>query len=182
MTGMDEGHREGQRTRRIVVGVSGSLGSLAALNHAVEEARRTDAEVLAVLAWLPHGGAHGYRRAPCPPLLAAWREAATSRLREALGDAFDGAPSGVRFSSRTVRAETGHALVRTADRSDDLLVVGAGSGSRLRRGLRPAVAAYCVRHAACPVLAVPKPTLQREPETFRRRNVRHLPAAPAQGH
>jgi tRNA(Ile)-lysidine synthase TilS/MesJ len=46
-------------TRRIVVGVSGSLGSLAALHRAVDQARRTGAEVLAVLAW-----DHGLRHAP----------------------------------------------------------------------------------------------------------------------
>jgi len=182
MTGMDEDCRDEQRARRIVVGVSGSLGSLAALHRAVDEARRTEAEVLAVLAWLPQGGEHGYRLAPCPPLLAAWEDAAVARLGEALDEAFGCVPAGVRLSAQVVRGDTGPALVHTADRPDDLLVVGAGSGSLLRRGLRPSVTAYCVKRAACPVLAVPKPTLQRELEAFHRRNVWHLPTALAPGH
>ena len=45
----DTGADTGTDAGRIVVGVSGSLGSLAALHHTVAEARRTDAEVLVVL-------------------------------------------------------------------------------------------------------------------------------------
>ncbi|MER5639103.1 universal stress protein [Kitasatospora sp. NPDC002227] len=179
MTGMSEGYGGERRTGRIVVGVSGSLGSLAALHRAVDEARRTDAEVLAVLAWAPQGGEHAYRLAPCPPLLAAWRQGAVERLRDALAEAFGGAPDGVRLSAQVVRGDAAPALVRAADRPDDVLVVGAGSGSRLRRGLRPSVTAYCVKHASCPVLAVPRPGLQRELEALHRRNAWHLPTAPA---
>ncbi|GAA4991114.1 universal stress protein [Kitasatospora paranensis] len=182
MTGIDEGHHDGRRTRRIVVGVSGSLGSLAALHRAVDEARRTDAEVLAVLAWLPQGGEHLYRRAPCPPLLTAWQESAAARLGQALQEAFGGAPAGVPLRARVVRGDAGLVLVRAADRSDDLLAVGAGSGGLLRRGLRPSVTTHCVKHAACPVLAVPKPALQKELEAFHRRNVWHLPGTPAAIH
>ncbi|MFF2351458.1 universal stress protein [Kitasatospora sp. NPDC058115] len=153
---------------RVVVGVSGSLGSLAALHRAVAEARRLDAEVLAVHCWTPAGGEFGYRRAPCPPLLSACRDAAAARLRDALDRAFGGAWAGVRLRSIAVRGETGQALVRCADRPDDLLVLGAGSRGALARALRPSVTAYCTRHAGCPVLAVPKPPLQRELEALRR--------------
>ncbi len=58
------------------------------------------------------------------------------------------------------------------------LVVGAGSGGRLRRGLRRSVTAYCVKHAGCPVLAVPRPVLQRELGALHRRNAWHLPGRP----
>ncbi|MDH6137580.1 nucleotide-binding universal stress UspA family protein [Kitasatospora sp. MAA4] len=167
-----------ERQQRVVVGVSGSLGSLAALHRAVVEARRADAEVLAVLAWLPVGGEYGYRRSPCPPLLAVWRQAAEGRLAEALDEAFGGAPTGVRLSTVVIRGESGPALVQTADREDDLLVVGAGSGSRLARGLRRSVPAYCVKHADCPVLAVPRPALQRDLKALRRRSVRQLLTEP----
>ncbi|MFE2724786.1 universal stress protein [Kitasatospora sp. NPDC059327] len=153
---------------RVVVGVSGSLGSLAALHRAVAEARRTDAEVLAVLCWTPAGGEFGYRRSPCPPLLTACRDAAAARLRQALDEAFGGGRAGVRLRCQAVRGETGQALVRSADRVDDLLVLGAGSRGALARALRPSVTSYCVRHAGCPVLAVPKPPLQRELEALER--------------
>ncbi|MFI9331776.1 universal stress protein [Kitasatospora sp. NPDC052868] len=160
---------------RIVVGVSGSLGSLAALHHAVAEARRTDAEVLAVHCWTPVGGEFGYRRSPCPPLLGACREAAAARLRQALDEAFGGAHAGVRLRSQAVRGETGQALVRVADQPGDVLVLGAGRRGALARVLRPSVTAYCVRHADCPVLAVPKPPLQRELEALERHHLRLLP-------
>ncbi|MDH6109352.1 nucleotide-binding universal stress UspA family protein [Kitasatospora sp. MAP12-15] len=175
---MEQGSRHASQRRRIVVGVSGSLGSIAALHHAVAEARRTDGEVLAVLAWEPVGGEYGYRRAPCPPLLAAWRDAAVARLREALEGVVGVGCADVPLHAEAVRGEAGEALVRTADRSDDLLVVGAAGTGRLRRLLRPSVTAHCVKRAECPVLVVPKPALQRELETLQRRNSRHLPMVP----
>lgn len=63
----DAGHH------RVVVGLSGSLGSLTALHRAAAEARRTGAVLVAVLAWEPPGGEFAYRRSPCPPLLDAGR-------------------------------------------------------------------------------------------------------------
>ncbi|GHE25102.1 hypothetical protein GCM10018781_76070 [Kitasatospora indigofera] len=182
MTDLYGAGRDERRPGRIVVGVSGSLGSLAALHRAVAEGRRTGAEVLALLAWIPPGGEHGYRLAPCPPLLATWQDDASARLREALDEAFGGAPAGVRLSAQVIRGDSGPALVHTADRAADLLVVGAGGGSLLRRGLRPSVTAHCVRYASCPVLAVPRPTLHRELEAIHRRNLWHLPTTPAPSH
>ncbi|MEV7188451.1 universal stress protein [Kitasatospora sp. NPDC093102] len=161
----DSGAGEG----RIVVGVSGSLGSLAALHHAVAEARRTDAEVLAVLCWTPPGDVFGYRRTPCPPVIDAGRDAAVARLRQALDEAFAGRHAGVRLRCQAVRGDTGHTLVRCADRPGDLLVLGAGrERGRLARLVHPSTTAYCVRHATCPVLAVPRPPLQRELEALER--------------
>ncbi|MFI6157118.1 universal stress protein [Kitasatospora sp. NPDC051170] len=154
---------------RIVVGVSGSLGSLAALHRAVAEARRTDAEVLAVLCWTPPGEEFGYRRTPCPLVSTAGRDAAVARLRQALDDAFAGRYAGARLRCQAVRGEAGHALIRCADRPGDLLVLGAGRDrGRLSRLLRPSVTAYCVRRATCPVLTVPRPALQRDLEALER--------------
>ncbi|MFF7634002.1 universal stress protein [Kitasatospora sp. NPDC008050] len=160
--------------RRVVVGVSGSLGSLAALHRAAEEARRTGAELLTVLAWMPPGGEHSVRRAPCPPLVSACREAAVERLGTALGEAFPGGLAGVPLQCVAVRGEAGPALVAAADGPDDVLIVGTGGG-RWRRWLRPSVTNYCVRHAGCPVLTVPRPQLLRELASFERRNTYHLP-------
>ncbi|MDH6137471.1 nucleotide-binding universal stress UspA family protein [Kitasatospora sp. MAA4] len=170
-----------RQQRRIVVGVSGSLGSLAALHQAVDEARRAGGEVLAVLAWTPPGGEYGFRRSPCPPLLAACRAAAVQRIRDAVGEAFPDGVVGVPFSCQVVRDDAGAALVGSADRADDLLVVGAGGGGLLRRALRPSVTAYCVQHAGCPVLSVPRPALQRELAAIERRAAWHLPFEPVPG-
>ncbi|MEU6236762.1 universal stress protein [Kitasatospora sp. NPDC047058] len=176
---MNGSHRDDERPLgRVVVGVSGSLGSLAALHRAVAEARRTGAEFVPVLAWEPPGGEIGYRRSPCPPLLAAVRAAAEHRLTAALETAFAGGDPGVALNPVVVRGETGPALVAVADRADDLLVVGQ-SGGLLRRRLRRSVTAYCVREAGCSVLTVSKPELQHELEVLHRRNRWHLPVGPA---
>ncbi|MEU9045431.1 MULTISPECIES: universal stress protein [unclassified Kitasatospora] len=173
-SGMDTGVDEG----RIVVGVSGSLGSLAALHHAVAEARRTDVDVLAVLCWTPPGDELGYRRSPCPPVITAGRDDAVARLRQALDEAFAGRFVGVRLQCQTVRGDTGHTLVRCADRPGDLLVLGAGrERGRLARLVHPSVTAYCVRHATCPVLTVPRPPLQRDLEALERGHGLRAPLA-----
>ncbi len=167
-----------EQPRRIIVGVNGSLGSLAALHEAVAEARRTGAELLAVLAWTPPGGEFSFRRSPCPPLIAASRDAAVERARAALDEAFPGGVPGVSLHCQVVRGEAGVALVGAADRAGDLLVVGAGGRGALGRLLRPSVTAYCVKRAGCPVLTVPRPALQRELAQFERRTAWHLPTEP----
>ncbi|MFF2079402.1 universal stress protein [Kitasatospora sp. NPDC058162] len=160
---------DGADDGRIVVGVSGSLGSLAALHRAVAEARRTDVEVLAVLCWTPPGEELGYRRSVCPPVVGAGRDAAVARLRQALDEAFAGRHTGARLRCQAVRGETANTLVRCADRPGDVLVLGAGrERGHLSRLIRPSVTAYCVRHATCPVLTVPRPALQRDLEALER--------------
>lgn len=174
-----ERHEDGG-TPRVVVGVSGSLGSLAALHRAVTEARERGAELLPVLAWEPPGGEHGYRRSPCPPLLAAVRDAAEQRLHRALDEAFGGNAPRVPLRPVVIRGETGPALVDVADRPGDLLVLGQ-SGGLLRRRLRRSVSAYCARRAGCPVLTVPVPALLHdlhELEARERRARWHLPVGP----
>ncbi|MFE4358700.1 universal stress protein [Kitasatospora sp. NPDC056800] len=172
------GRHEDGAAPRVVVGVSGSLGSLAALHRGAAEARDRGAVLVPVLAWEPPGGEHGYRRSPCPPLLAAVREAADQRLRGALDAAFGGADPGVPMRPVLVRGDTGPALLHIADRPDDLLVLGH-SGGPLRRRLRRAVPAYCARRAGCPVLTVPAPELLHDLEALHRRTRWHLPVGPA---
>ncbi|MFF7209256.1 universal stress protein [Streptomyces sp. NPDC008238] len=143
--------------RRVVVGLSGSPGSLAALHRAVAEARSRSAGLLAVLAWEPPPEEFGYRRVPLPPRPFDWEQEARQRLRAALEEAFGAgaAPGLPDFRAGTGRGPAGHVLVEAAARGDDLLVVGTGSRGLLPRALRTSVARYCVAHAACPVLAVP---------------------------
>ncbi|MFJ9608025.1 universal stress protein [Kitasatospora sp. NPDC101176] len=175
----DGRHQDGG-TGRVVVGVSGSPGSLAALHLGVAEARRRGAVLVPVLAWEPPGGEYGYRRSPCPPLLSAAREAAGQRLRDALDGAFGGADPGVPLHPTVFRGEPGPALVATADRPADLLVLGR-SGGLLRRGFRRPVAAYCAGRAGCPVLAAPVPGLLHDLEALHRRTRWHLPVGPVPG-
>lgn len=162
-------------TRRVVVGVSGSLGSLAALHRAAAEARRADAELCAVLAWTPPGGELGQRRTPCPEIAAECRRVAGERLAQALDAAFGSGLCGPRPGGLVVRGTAGAALVELACHPEDLLVIGTGSRGLLRRTLRPSVARYCLTHAACPVLAVPPSPLQDELDAVQRRIAWRMP-------
>ncbi|MEU5210071.1 universal stress protein [Streptomyces sp. NPDC020742] len=162
--------------RRVVAGVSGSLGSLTALHRAAAEARRTGAVLCAVLAWEPPGGDVPHRGGACPPpLLATWQGLAAERLREALDTAFGSAGPGVALRPLVLRGSPGKVLLRTADHADDLLVIGAGARGRLLRAVWPSVSRYCVARARCPVLSVPPSPLHAALDAVHRRNSWHLP-------
>lgn len=149
--------------RRVVVGVSGSLGSLAALHRAVAEVRRSGGRLWAVLAWEPPLAELGPRGSvPSAALSDQCRRAAAHELTMAMDAAFGGAEPAVPTECFVARGTPGHALVDIADGEDDLLVVGAGHRGLLRRALFPSVSRFCVAHAACPVLTVPPSPLQHE--------------------
>ncbi|MEJ8646137.1 universal stress protein [Streptomyces sp. MS1.HAVA.3] len=164
--------------RRVVVGVTGSPGSLTALHRAAAEARVRDAELRVVLAWQSPGGELGSRNGLVPAAPEQCRAAAVERLREVLDTAFGAAKAGVTLAGFTVRGTPGAALVDTACDPEDLLVVGTGSRAPLRRLVRPSVARYCLAHAACPVLVVPPSPLQAELQSVHRRNVWRIPLDP----
>ena len=50
------------RVDRVIVGVSGSLGNLAAVRTAIDEARLHNAPLLAIRTWPPASGELAYRR------------------------------------------------------------------------------------------------------------------------
>ncbi|MGW3244829.1 universal stress protein [Streptomyces sp. NPDC001070] len=168
------GRMDDAGNHRVVVGVSGSLGSLTALHRAAAEARRTGAVLVAVLAWEPPGGEFAYRRSPCPPLLSEWQDRARRQLVGALESAFGGIPADLTMRALVVRGPAGWALTHVADRPDDLLVLGAGRRGLLRRLLSRSVARRCLVHAVCPVLAVPRSPLHEVFEDVRRRNAWRL--------
>jgi nucleotide-binding universal stress UspA family protein len=145
--------------QRIVVGVHGSLTSLAALRTAVSHARERAAVLVPVLAWSPVGGELAYRRAPCPELLELWRRDAQGRLTSAFDEALGGCPRDIEVRAHVMRGAPGGTLVEIASTDRDLLVLGRGR-RRLagRRGSGP-TARYCLTHAHCPVLLVPPPEL-----------------------
>ena len=143
------------QVRRVVVGVSGSAGSLQALRYATELARSHNAVLTPVLAWAPPGGDLADRRSPCPPLRTIWKQAAWDRLWKAIDLAIGGPPADLSFSPAVVRDDAGQVLTDTATRSGDILVIGAGRHGALRRLLACKVSRYCLAHASCPVIAVP---------------------------
>ncbi|MFF7635110.1 universal stress protein [Kitasatospora sp. NPDC008050] len=149
---------------RVIVGVSGSRRDAAVLQRAAAEAARRGAELVPVIAWTPVGGEPAYRAHPCPPLAAAWQQAARTRLDKAFGEAFGGYPAGLPISPMVIRGAAGPALLETADRPDDLLVVGAGRRGPLQRLFFARVTRYCLSRARCTVLTVPadaRPTTHR---------------------
>lgn len=93
--------------RRVVVGVSGSLGSLTALHRATAEAQERNAELYAVLAWQLPGGGLGSRATYGTALLGECRAAARDDLCTALDTAFAAGRPGVTLVGCTVRATRG---------------------------------------------------------------------------
>jgi nucleotide-binding universal stress UspA family protein len=143
------------QVNRVVVGVSGSAGSLAALRYAADFAWGQQVTLMPVLAWTPPGGDLADRRFPCAELRASWVRDAKERLEKAIGLAIGGPPDGIGFEPRTVRGEAGQVLAAITAEPGDVLVIGAGRPGRLRRLVAGHVARYCVGHSTCPVLAVP---------------------------
>jgi nucleotide-binding universal stress UspA family protein len=146
---------------RIIVGVSGSLSSLAALRLAVGHARRTTGAMDAVLAWAPPGGETGPKVATPKVLVDLWTEMAAQRLRQAFDEALGGIPTDIDVRLHVVRGDPGKVLTCLAHRPDDLLVIGAGSAGAIRRRLHRTVGGYCTAHAGCPVILAPPPALAR---------------------
>lgn len=151
--GYDE---ETSGNRRIVVGVDGSVASLAALRWALDEAHATAARVEALLVFAPDpylnfafGDYPAVRESPHDQI----RRKALEQLRHA-------AAAVVRAEDR-VQVEfalasdpaPAKALTRHAQ-SADLLVVGASRHHGLGV-LLGSTASSCVRHATCPVVVVP---------------------------
>ncbi|MET7287197.1 universal stress protein [Streptomyces sp. NPDC005573] len=165
---------EASSTVRVLVGVSGSLGSVTALRRAAALARSLRAELWAVLAWEPPGGDPAGRRSTASGAMAEeWQRLAGQRLTAVLDEIFGEEGPGVPLHGLVVRGAPGRALVAVADRESDLLVVGAG-----RRGLHRAfsgrVCRHCLAHAGCPVLAVPPSPLESDLVAVHRRNAWHL--------
>jgi nucleotide-binding universal stress UspA family protein len=144
---------------RVVVGVHGSVTSLAALRVALGQAIDRNAVLVPVLAWAPVGGELAYRGAPCPELLKVWRQEATARLSAAFDQAFGGYPCAVDVQAQVVRGAAGTVLVQTASSDGDLLVVGSGHRRLWRRRVSGPTTRYCLTHATYPVLLVPPPEL-----------------------
>jgi nucleotide-binding universal stress UspA family protein len=147
--------------RRVIVGASGSPGSLRALRYAEDLARHSDATLTPVMAWVPPGGEAAARQ-PCPPLIRIWQDAAWQRLWAALEGAWGKLPEDVPVEPAVQRGQPGPVLVAIACRPDDLLIVGAGRRGGLARVWRGRVGRYCMAHAQCPVLAVPPAVLAQQ--------------------
>lgn len=135
-----------QRKGLIVVGVDGSDESEAALEWAVEDARRRNARLRVVTGFdfpwtflvVPAKDELDYERDA-----QAMLDRTLEKYRETHPD--------VEFETYLVPRKPALALVEAA-RDADLLVVGGHGHGRLQGMHLGSVATYCVHHAPCPVL------------------------------
>ncbi|MFI8828661.1 universal stress protein [Streptomyces sp. NPDC053431] len=156
---------------RIVVGVSGSLASLAALRQAAALARREGAGLLAVLAWEPPEGEALYARMPDRAWARMWADDARSRLARAFEDGLGGVPEAMAVERRIVRDAPAAALVAAADEPGDVLVIGcARAHGRFGRPRRRPVLRAVMARAEGPVVVVPGPVLRRGEARLLRRH------------
>ncbi|WP_234543474.1 universal stress protein [Streptomyces shenzhenensis] len=117
---------------RVVVGVSGSLASLAALRRGVLEARRDGRTLVAVAAWEPPEGETLYAKWPDRAWVRMWEDEARLRLNRAFDEAIGGLPADLHVTCLVIRNAPGSALCAVARRHDDLLIVGAARPNGLR--------------------------------------------------
>jgi nucleotide-binding universal stress UspA family protein len=148
--------------RRVIVGASGSPGSLQVLRYAQHLTRDYDATLVPVLAWLPPCGDLADRRTPNEELRRLWAQDAHQRLQDALTLAWGTPPTDLPVQPLVRRGQPGPVLADAACRPGDLLVVGAGRRGVLARITGGRVSRYCLAHAQCPVLTVPPPPLARD--------------------
>lgn len=139
---------------RVVVGVTGSAGSAAALRRAVIAARRSGSELVPVLAWEPPGGEALYRAAPVPELAALWERQARGRFEAAITEAVGTFPADLHVDPLVVRGPAVWVLTGLADRPTDLLVLGAGPRGRLARLIRGRVRRAAAARTNAPLLLV----------------------------
>jgi nucleotide-binding universal stress UspA family protein len=118
---------------RVIVGVSGSPGSLHALRYAEALARAHDAVLIPVVAWTPPGGDGAGRYRLSGQLREVWREIASQRLRDALLAVWGEAPCHTLVQPHVEHGPAGCVLVSLAGDSGDVLVVGAGRRGVLAR-------------------------------------------------
>jgi nucleotide-binding universal stress UspA family protein len=147
---------------RLIVGTSGSPGSLQALRYAEGLAHAHDAVLIPVIAWEPPGGDRGERIQPCGEMRRVYRDLAWRRLRDALIAVWGEIPHDPLVQPHIERGPAGWVLVNLARHPGDVLVVGAGHHGTLAQLAFSRVSRYCLAHAQCPVLAIPPPALARE--------------------
>ncbi len=140
---------------RIVVGVDGSAGSLAALRWAAAEARVRKATLEVVVAWqypalstIPAFGV----LPPADEMATDAKQGLADLLRdEGLLDDPD-----LEITEAVIQGSAGSALIGAATGAD-LLVVGSRGHGGFTGLLLGSVSQQCVTHAPCPVVVIPHP-------------------------
>ncbi|MFJ8431138.1 universal stress protein [Kitasatospora sp. NPDC094019] len=134
-------------TTRVIIGLDGSLGSLAALYRAVAEAGARSAVLVPVAAWTPTG-------ADGPRPDSELEHAARRRIDTAFEQTFGGCPAHLVIHPVVARGEAGPALTSAVNGHGDLIVLGAARSGRLLPVRHGSTARHCRAHAACRVVTV----------------------------
>ncbi|SHN60313.1 Nucleotide-binding universal stress protein, UspA family [Geodermatophilus obscurus] len=136
---------------RVLVGVDGSAGSVAALRFAAAEARLRGGELHVVHAWTDT--VSGYGGAPWARPVTTLREEADTTLRQSLQDAWRNGSPGVQVRAETIEGVEWDVLTEVADAAD-LLVVGSRGRTGWSSLLLGSVSLRCITYAPCPVAVV----------------------------
>lgn len=141
---------------RIVVGVDGSETSRAALQWAIEEAKRHGSSVEAVHAWhdVYIGSAYPFAAGMVDPKI--YRDSG-ERILNAAVDAEDESGLATPVHRVLVNDSPAHALLESA-KGADLIVIGSRGRGGFTGLLLGSVSQQVVHHASCPVVVVPPTT------------------------
>ncbi|MBO0713141.1 MAG: universal stress protein [Acidimicrobiales bacterium] len=144
---------EAEADQRVVVGIDGSPGSLAALQWAAEAARHRGVPLHVLFAW-DDLGTHLAKttRENKKPTEEEEREAALGLIEKAVREAL-GAEPGVEIVPCPERGEPTPALL-AASKTADLLVVGSRGRGGFAGLLLGSVSQHCIQHAHCPVAVI----------------------------
>jgi nucleotide-binding universal stress UspA family protein len=140
---------QGERERRIVVGVDGSVPSKAALAWAIQQARLTGAAVEAVIAW-EFPTTYGYP-VPAPPDIN-YQEIAAQVIADTIAEV-SGPGEPVKIRPKVAEGNPARVLV-DASAGAELLVVGSRGHGGFVEALLGSVGQHCVHHATCPVVVI----------------------------
>ena len=139
-------------TKKIVVGVDGSPGSRRALEWAVREAARRDAELVVLHAWhFPSAAYVPY--VPASSITVGVMEEAGEKLLAEMEAAMEIPPT-LRIRHLVVEGSAAPKLVHEAADAD-LLVVGSRGRGGFSGLLLGSVSQQCAHHAPCPVVIIP---------------------------
>lgn len=139
---------------RVLVGVDGSPGSVAAVRFALAEARLRGGELHLVHAWLDTVSGYGGRPWAMPA--TTLREEADTVLREAMRSAWSDGPPDVQVRAETIEGLDWDVLTEVAEAAD-LLVVGRRGRTGWSSLLLGSVSLRCITYSPCPVAVVPAP-------------------------
>ncbi|MGZ4521761.1 MAG: universal stress protein [Mycobacteriaceae bacterium] len=156
----DENDVGGAEQELIVVGVDGSEPSRQALRWPAQQAERSTATLVAVIAWEP---LEVFGSMTPPTALAADFSADAGNVLEHTVKSVLGSQPPVPVTIEVVQGRPALILDQASHRAD-LLVVGNRGHGALEEVLLGSVSLHCVFHAACPVVVVrPRRSLDTRP-------------------